>query len=278
LKTLIVFDFDGTLTDIWQGPFTENYQRDLILLLIRTVDQKAVEQALQEAKKKIAANPDKYGWLYQGKIVAPANADPYLLMNTAASLVFDSFDIFRSPDDRKCVLDFLFFENYAASPTKFRPEAPAILNQLLKDPESIVRFVTNSNTDEVVSRLICTLNLDLIENLHGLVIGSAKKNVIGSEPASTPETFAIPGLERFVYPRRSNYYRVLAELCKQLKVSWQNMVVVGDSLELDLLLPFLLGASVILVANGHTPKYEIEFINAQPKRGRVVNFLSEIVD
>ena len=56
---------------------------------------------------------------------------------------------------------------------------------------------------------------------------------------------------------------------------FEDLVVVGDIFELDLCLPFAMGAKVGLLANDFTPEYEKNFLHNHP-RGAVLTSVKEI--
>ena len=84
MKKLIIFDFDGTLTDAEQegSPFRKGYLDDIAAL--SNLDRDQVEVLATQYEQEVAENPGQYGWVFQGQIVAPATVDPYLRMMPVA--------------------------------------------------------------------------------------------------------------------------------------------------------------------------------------------------
>ena len=76
-KRMVIFDFDGTLTDAEQEgqPFRAGYLDDLTVLTGLPRDQVEAEAIKFEAE--VASNPERFGWMFKGQIVAPATVDPH---------------------------------------------------------------------------------------------------------------------------------------------------------------------------------------------------------
>ena len=83
---MLILDFDGTLTDAEQegAPFRAGYLGDIAVLTGTSVED--VETMAQAFEAEVAADPDRYGWIYNGRIVAPASVDPYLRIMPVARL------------------------------------------------------------------------------------------------------------------------------------------------------------------------------------------------
>ena len=129
---LVIFDFDGTLTDAEAegAPFRAGYLEDLMVLTGWSQDQ--VEHQAQSFEREVAANPERYGWLFQGQIVAPATVDPYLRMMPVARHLLDQAHALMTPSDRERVLDGLLYKyNYQKTVTAFREYATETLCGLI---------------------------------------------------------------------------------------------------------------------------------------------------
>ena len=73
---------------------------------------------------EVASNPERFGWLFQGQIVAPATVDPYLRMMPVARHLLDLAQALMIPQDRERVLDGLLYKyNYQKTVTAFRNHA-----------------------------------------------------------------------------------------------------------------------------------------------------------
>jgi hypothetical protein len=286
---LLVLDWDGTFTNAEEEgiSFCDGYYKDLLCLI--GVDKVVFDAQLETAKRAIEAAPQMYGWVDDGKIVAPALLDPYQYMKALAALVLDAFGRFVNPEDRERVLDFLFQLNRPKSKTVFKPEAAdamvAISKEGLANGFSAV-IVTNSSKVTVQNKLDelfvqyrlknddarCTAILDMLSR----VVGHARKNKLGDSPSDVPEKFDLPCLGRPVYLRRSSYFETLDRLRGAQGIGWSEMAVVGDSLEMDLMLPFVLGARIGLVVNPNTPRYEIDFAEANAPQARIITDMRDV--
>ncbi len=268
----IVLDFDGTFTSAEEEgkPFVEAYRRDLARRLAgagSAPSPHAFDEAWAEAEAAIRARPAEHGWLFDGRIMAPGDADPYIRSSTAARMVMDRFGAFRDPDERERALTELYRASYEHSAIVFRDEARAVLTALL-DARIPTHVVTNSDT-EAVTRKIAALLSGTVATPP--VHGGARKAVL-MEPAAPdaafdalPATQKLDGLERPIYLRRGCYFEVLQAVWRRCGASPGNTLVVGDIYELDLAMPLHLGASVHLVCGPTTPAYERAFVAGHPR-------------
>jgi len=262
----IILDFDGTFTDVEREavPFVAAFRAEVADLLGRAIDG-----AWEEAATEIARHPGRYGWVHEGRIVAPAWADPYILSTTIAQRIFDGAGILRDPKTRAAVTSTLYHLAYEHTQAAFRPGAREVLEAIAASgiPAYVV---TNARTD-AVARKLGVLGPSGIERLA--IVGDAQKFVVG-EPKVADARFdavaverSIEGLERPVYPRRGRYFDALARIMAETGTTPAEVLVCGDIYELDLALPIELGMNVQLVTGGSTPKHEIAAIEALGARG-----------
>ncbi len=258
----ILLDFDGTFTDVERegAPFVEAYRADLAGVL--GVDN--VDEAWREAEARVHAHPADFGWHHGDRIVAPADADPYIRATAVAQILMDERGAFMDGDARSEELQALYARNYLASATVFRPEAREVLERLLAS-DAFVCVVTNSRTDAVSKKLdrLAPAGRNALD-----VRGDAKKFVV-AEPAhvdavfaALPETEQVPGLSRPLFLRRGYYYETLRDIWKGSGTSAAATLVVGDIYELDLALPARLGCAIHLVTRATTPAYERSAVDA----------------
>ena len=274
---LIVLDFDGTLTDAERegAPFRDGYLEDVAILAARPVAE--IRELAARFEAEVAEHLGRYGWLYEGNIVAPASVDPYLRAMPVTRLILDEFGVFRDENERNRILEGILYKyNYAKTDIVFRDGAEATL-QALRAHDTWV--VSNSHTDPIRNKIAilgkkpdgsCSLDW-----LLDRVLGSAKKYVIDDTLEAVPRSMSLPGLERPVLLRRGPYYGVLERLRQQAGVGWEDVVVVGDIFELDLCLPFAMGAEVALAVNEFTPSYEKDFLRVSP-RGHLLRKLADL--
>jgi hypothetical protein len=275
LRRLVLLDFDGTMTDAEEEgrPFRAGYLEDLAALTGRELGE--IHAMAEKFEAEVLAAPQAYGWLWKGNIVAPATVDPYLRIMPVARKILDACGSIRDEGDRARLLDGILFKyNYRKTIRAFRPHAAQALASLERFDTWVV---TNAHPEPVKAKIA-----DLEQHLEGggslawlleKIRGRAQKQVVEDSFTAVPKALELPGLERPVLVRRPFYRALLEEL--RGTIPWQDVTVVGDIFELDLSLPLVLGARIILTANGFTPAYERAFVQAQP-RGHVVEDLREL--
>ncbi len=262
----VVFDFDGTLTRVDDEcvPYVRAY-KDLLAKLLAPaglrVDQEAFERTWGEVEAMIDGDPARHGWIdEQGRIVAPAYADPLIKSRAIAAELFKQRGLFASTPDRFAVLNLLFQLGYAAMDPNgiFRPEAAGVVRALVQAGIPVF-VVTNSDRDKVVRKLQ-TVIPELLGTIT--VIGNARKFVVEgpkdpwSGPDAVPETLSVDGLPRPVYLRRPHYVATLEAICAKVGCAPEELIVCGDIYELDLVLPAKLGARIHLVTRPPTPELD----------------------
>jgi hypothetical protein len=170
----------------------------------------------------------------------------------------------------------LYTHNYARTAGRpcFKPEAAEFLGAVAGGDTWVV---TNSDTGHVRAKLQVLAETDpRIAALVPHTLGNAKKYVVDPSFDAVAATLAVPGLSRPVLPRRRLYFDALDRIRSEVGVGWEEVLVAGDIFELDLALPWALGARVALVRNAHTPAYEVAFVRGS-ERGRVVDDLRELL-
>lgn len=279
MTTLLVLDFDGTMTDAERegAPFRGAYLDDIATLAALPRDE--VEALAARFEREVADNAHAEGWLFGGHIVAPATVDPYLRIMPVARMVFDHYGRFMNGDDRDRLLDGILYKyNYPKTRTVFREGAREVL---LGTPADTTYVVTNSHTIPVQDKIkqLSAMGDDpdallwLVERVHG----RAKKYVLDQDFEAVDEELRVPNLSRPILLRRRQYFEALTRLLEVRGADWSELTVIGDIFELDLALPLSLGATVGLVANAHTPQYEMDYLESH-ERGRVLRSLPEAGD
>lgn len=276
--TVLVLDFDGTMTDAEaEGrPFRDGYLEDLCTLVGRDAGDPEVEAIAATIEDQLAATPEQHPFLWMQRAVAPATVDPYLRMVPIAHAILDRFGVLENAVDRGRLLGAILYKyNYAKTLGRpvFRTGAGEVLRGLAGRDAWIV---TNSDTHAVAGK-IAALDRQTsgVAWLTSRVRGHARKfDVDDSWTGAAPE-LAVPGLARPVLLRRRMYFSILDAILKAAGASFEELVVIGDIFELDLAMPLSLGARVGLVASSRTPSYERAFVTAHP-RARMIEDLSEI--
>lgn len=276
--TLLVLDFDGTMTDAEaEGrPFRDGYLEDLCALVGRPAGDPEVMAIVEQAEADLIAAPAAHPFLWMGRPVAPATVDPYLRMVPVAHRILDRFEVMPSALDRGRLLGGVLYKyNYAKTlgHPVFRPGAADVLRRVA---EHDVWIVTNSDTHAVAGK-VAALDREApgVVKLTARVRGYARKFDIDDSWGGVAAELAVPGLERPVLLRRRAYHAILQEILDAAGATFEDLVVVGDIFELDLAMPLALGARVGLVVSPHTPPYERAFVSAHP-RARLIESLAEI--
>jgi len=270
----IVLDFDGTFTRVDEEavPFVEAFRAGLAEHV-----GSELEGMWNRAAATIEATPDRFGWEYDGVIVAPSHADPYIRCTTIGQLLLAEADV--APARRTEILQGLYKMAYPLSLTVFRSDAKMVVEAVVSSGLPVY-VVTNSATEHVRAK-IDSLDPRGKGSIH--VRGEARKFVL-HEPEkkhpmfeSLPERMAVSGLPRPVWLRRGYYFEALRKIWDETGSGPERTVVCGDIFELDLAMPAQLGARVHLVSRPQTPDYEKRAVRAIPG-GTTSNDLSGLLD
>ncbi|MDQ3036417.1 MAG: HAD family hydrolase [Myxococcota bacterium] len=249
----IVLDFDGTFTRVDEEaePFVEAFRKGIAEHL--SPERMARWDA---AASSIGAAPDRYGWEYEGVIVAPAHADPYIRCTTIGQMLLAEEGV---PTGRRTeILQGLYKACYPLSLTVFRHDAKDVVEALVASGVPVY-VVSNSATEHVRAKID---SLDPVGKSALQVRGDARKFVMHEPERShplfdgLPERMTIPGLERPLMLRRGHYFEVLRKVWEETGAGPETTMVCGDIFELDLAMPARLGSRVHLVARPETPEYE----------------------
>ncbi len=251
---IVILDFDGTLTlaDEEAKPFLINFKKDIANLL----NKKDIDKEWKKAEREILQNPSGYGWKYKGKIVAPPNADDYVLATVIAKFLLDKAGVLMDMNERDNILQQIYQQNYSKSDIAFKKQAKEVLEELIK--RMPVFIVTNSNSEAVANK-IEKLNPRGKEKIA--LFGDAKKYVIDFKFDAVPENMTINGLNRVIFLRRKKYFDVLNKIWKATITKPEQTLIIGDIFELDLALPAILGCNIFLIANSNTPSCEKEAVS-----------------
>jgi phosphoglycolate phosphatase-like HAD superfamily hydrolase len=254
----IVLDFDGTLTDAdaHAPAFYEASGQELAQRL--GWDDSTLQREWQRARAAVAGFPSTAAWMVDGRGVCPATADPYLIANSVAQLLFSE----HRPGLASAALTAGVLEVHRAAyqrvPPPFRPEARSVLEELCAGGYHI-RVVTNSHTQAVATMLD---SLSFRGRDQVIVRGDAGKFLVcGSATADTrfeslPEAVEWPEVGRLIHLRRGSYFDLLRATWDETGTDPASTLVVGDVFELDLAMPVALGTHVHLVTRAGTMPHE----------------------
>ena len=276
--TVLVLDFDGTMTDAEaEGrPFRDGYLEDLAALTGRPPGDPEIAEIAAEVEAELLRAPASHPFLWMGRAVAPATVDPYLRMVPIAHRILDRFDALPGATDRGRLLGSVLYKyNYAKTlgHPVFRAGAGEVLRALGGTDAWIV---TNSDTHAVAGK-VAALDREVagVAWLTSRVRGHARKFDVDDTWTGTDAELVVPGLDRPVLLRRRMYHDILKSILDAANATFSDLVVIGDIFELDLAMPLSLGARVGLVASERTPPYERAFVEAHP-RGVMIEDLAQI--
>ena len=278
MPTVLVLDFDGTMTDAEaEGrPFRDGYLDDLAALTGRPAGDPEIARIADAVEAELAATPGSHPFLWMGRAVAPATVDPYLRMVPIAHRILDAYGAIPGATDRGRLLGSVLYKyNYAKTLGRpvFRAGAGEVLRSL-GGTESWI--VTNSDTHAVAGK-VAVLDREApgVAWLTSRVRGQARKFDVDDAWEGVAAELAVPGLDRPVLLRRRSYHDILKTILDGAGATFADLVVVGDIFELDLAMPLSLGARVGLVSSERTPGYERAFVENHP-RGKMIADLTEI--
>jgi len=253
---LVILDFDGTFTRVDEeaAPFLEAYRAGLAAILGAPIDE-----AWEAARRTIEADPDRYGWEYEGRIIAPSHADPYILATSIAQIILREHGEATGAHTER-----LYRESYASAGTVFRPDAREVVETLLARGVPVY-VVTNSHTADVRAK-IERLGAKGGDTLP--IRGDAQKWRLVEPEVADPRFDAVPpelqveGLARPILLRRGRYFEALRRIWDETDTTPAGTLVCGDIFELDLALPAQLGARIHMVGREATPAYERDAVRA----------------
>ncbi|MBI5002622.1 hypothetical protein HZC31_04505 [Candidatus Woesearchaeota archaeon] len=268
---VLIWDFDGTATKVDEEAvnFVVGYKEGFAKAV--NVSLRTLNPFWNIMERRVRENPTQHGWTVNGKIVAPAYADPLVECRTIGDfLLLEHGEYQHDPQKRDALLYKLFRENYPKCTIVFKEDAAAAFRASQDFTPTYV--VTNSETDAVQGKI----NLLGTDVSRITVLGGAKKYVLDDEWIALPESLEEPGFGRPLYLRRKNYADILSRIMKEKGVAPEQVLVAGDIYELDLLLPQQLGMHIALLPRERTPAYERSAVTSYA-RGVVLATPSDVV-
>jgi len=256
--SLVVLDFDGTLTDAdaHAPAFHEASGQELACRL--GWDEPTLRREWQRARAAVTGLPPSAVWVADGYGVCPAAADAYMIANSVTRMLLSEHRPGLEPTALTTSVLEVHHAAYQCVPPPFRPEAHSVLEELCARVRQVC-VVSNSET-HTVTRLLDSLSCRGGERL--IVRGGAGKfSVCASATAdarfeSLPEVVNWPEVGRPVHLRRGRYFDLLRQTWDENGTGPEATLVAGDVFELDLAMPAALGAHVHLVTRASTMIHE----------------------
>lgn len=297
----VVLDFDGTCTQIpvIYKAYTSQYLDELNKLLTGVLQrtgagtfQPFTEMEWEQAQRVVRERSPFAGWTLAVTSAAPAAADPYILAYESAKFILRNrkFGDLEPPSDAH--------KNASnAQEAPWRPEARAVFEKLLGKGIRLF-FISNSSSTTVTRRLKELFAADSLP--AGIRVQSdAAKFRISELPLHQPDSgsaVAAGDLARFktlpavhpvsaddrpVYIRRGSYFSAICATVGGDGSSMAKTVFCGDIWEMDLAMPYALGANVHLIDRAEpfsTYPYERQALETCGARGRGSVDLNGLLD
>jgi FMN phosphatase YigB (HAD superfamily) len=293
----LLTDFDGVITDLAEEArrVRELFEADL-LAAAGPAGAGEAKAALVAAERACDAAPHAHGWMWEGRVTAFVNEDPFVRVNgIAARLDADADCGRRGPaglrpalvaqgrrnfrDAAQAAYVAMTHETAAGRIRPLDPEARDVIAEFVaRGVETVV--VSNSGTERILA-LLRAAGLDAVAHGAGAgplrVRGDAKKYVLGADPA------AFRSLAAGVYDvavDRPHYEAILREEAPDF--------VMGDVFSLDLALPLSLrragdpafrSVHALLRARPYTPQWPVDHLRGDASaRWSRIDRLAQVLD
>jgi len=221
---------------------------------------------------------------------APAAADPYILADEAARFILRSHD---KPNDAPP--SWVNAQAYTSHPAPWREEAAEIFQRIIALGLKI-HFISNSSSLTIQQRLeeLFPANHPVFKSIS-VQSDAAKFRICeplwdSGKPSpqcrdrfdAVPAVFTRPidALQRPIYLRRGAYFSAICRALGNDCDEFARTLFCGDIWEMDLAMPFELGAHVHLLDRAHpfhTYDYEKSALAAYSQRGKASADLSGLL-
>ena len=284
----IVLDFDGTCTQI--PPIFETYL-DLYFKGLNESGVNVTPSEWRDVQATVREHSPKAGWTLAGCPSAPAAGDPYVLADEATRLIL------RRRGATTPVPPTVHVQAYDTALAPWREEARDTFSRLVEHGVQL-HFVSNSSTTFISRRL-----RDLFGDGHPMtakisVQSDAGKFRICELNWDDPAAVSVEAKRRFqaltvaygdkllteterpIYLRRGAYFEAINRVVAGDFDLLTNTVFCGDTWEMDLAMPYALGAKVHLVdraAPFETYSYERQALVGYGDRGKTSADLSGLL-
>ncbi len=224
MPKILVLDLDGTLIDPSNASMM---QRQYLLSIVKPgIDAEAL---ISEAEKHTLENSLEYAWPYKG-VTTCFVEDSYIWRNMQANRMWESLDVKKEKEE--------FFE------WMFNTFDPGELD-LVEGASDLVRFAIESGVKPIIVTNSSPVKAKKVCKLMGVdidVFGNAKKHDVNSN-----HPIKVGGRDCFT--DRPSYEKILREVMMKNSASPKDVLVTGDILSLDLVLPNRLGMNCVMKVN-----------------------------
>ncbi|WP_027581892.1 hypothetical protein [Bradyrhizobium sp. Ai1a-2] len=272
--TQVVLDFDGTCTQI---PAIYERYLELFLKGFNEAGFNVSAEEWLEAQEIVRAHSPEEGWMVAGSPAAPVAADPYIMANEAAQLIL------RQRRDTR-PLPNINASAYAAAAAPWRDDALDTFSAIVTHGARII-IVSNSSSAFISGRL--SLLLETRTDLQDKITVQSDAGKFRICELSWPDSGTISAqdaarftalpvayqglLKRPLYLRRGAYFEAIRRALADDLSALSGTLFCGDIFEMDLAMPFALGARVHLLDRAEpfsTYDYERCALAACGSRGR----------
>jgi hypothetical protein len=282
----IVMDFDGTCTQIplIYEAFLEQYLQGLNETVF--VKSPVTKDEWDNVEKLVRSHSPEAAWTITTTPSAPAAADPYILSLECAKYLLRSKNL---PMD----IPGTVYGNAATNhPAPWREEAKEVFNELLRHDINII-IMSNTSSVTITKRLQELFSSEDLPKGVSVKSGAQKYCIAeldwdSSIPKDTRKKFhslpvvdSHPSIDRPVYIRRGMYFESICNAFNNDLKDLDKMVFCGDIWEMDLAMPYALGAKIHLIERAEPfPTYDFERKATlhDMKRGKISDDLSGLLE
>lgn len=258
---VVIFGFEGTcVCETAKGinAFHLAFIKGLAELL-GDMEPQALYEKFELAWLKINRPDSQFGFELDGKVVASASATSTIGTMTCAQVVLRELE--QDIRTWQGKLETLRLAHIEKQQLMISPGLLETLRELRE--QDILSYIVSSDHQDNAKKTLRNIGPDHTWINRG-VYGLAKKLTVTRLPEFIPETVELQELNRPIHLRREMYHNILEIIRSRHHLEWEEILVVGDSVELDLILPVILGANGCLVVGINTPAYERNWALAHP--------------
>lgn len=284
-------DFDGTLTNIQQ-----EYQFICDFLARRVaecgIDKKLFEALHKTAWEHIALEPEKHGWIHNGRISAYCDEDLFMNVSASMQLLDDWMDAAHpavaeiADKMRNARLSFVELTEEAHGAMNLEPLSafntpePEVINaiRILLDRDCEIVVASNSPASRIIPKFehvgLKPVDHDDNPSARFRIRGNAGKFILGNNPKPVPFGSRIVDIDHAAFAK------IIAEERPQ--------VMIGDVFSLDLALPMEMARlepmiyedmQLYLRVRPYTPQWAIDCaLNPEPGCPVSVRLLNHFAD